>query len=391
MREFQVLESAQTADELQKKIEPGQLEKFGKAFTPDYVYDVIRTLPRFSSMSRGQQQDAEEFLGFLLEGLHDECVSVMKAAADAAAKVGVASTEDTNGWLEVGAKQKASTTQTVGSKFDSPVTKIFGGTLKSVLKVAGVKDSITMEPYQPLQLDIHLPEIHTILDALKNLARPETIRGDFRSPRGATSATKQLTIETLPPVLILHLKRFQYDNSGGTQKIWKKIGYPLELELPKEVFSSAKAKSLQTHEGGLPKYKLTSVVYHHGKNAATGHYTVDVCRQEGREWIRLDDTNIRRVRAEDVAEGGSADGPSTPNKAMSELSIDPSVGNVFSQLGDDDNGDEWKEVSGSAKKGSAKKVNGEKKDVKKEPAPAMERFDVNDNKVAYILFYQRME
>lgn len=385
MREFPTLDSATTSEDLQKKIKTSQLEKFGDAFTPDFVYDVIRTLPRFASMRRGHQQDAEEFLGFLLEGLHDECVSVMKAAADAAAKT-AASSEETNGWLEVGAKQKASTTQTVGNKFDSPITKIFGGTLKSVLKVSGAKDSITMEPYQPLQLDIHLPEVHTIIDALKGLARPETIHGDFNSPRGSKSATKQLTIETLPPVLILHLKRFQYDNSGGTQKIWKKVGYPLELELPKEVFTASKHKALIAHEGGLPKYKLTSVVYHHGKNATTGHYTVDVRRQDGREWIRLDDTVIRRVRAEDVAEGGSEDDAKAIARAMADQSGDSFGSNAFGQL-DEDNGDEWKQVNGNAKKGEKKK---EVKEVTRKE-PERERFDVHDNKVAYLLFYQRME
>src|SRR6202000_3480178 len=94
---------------------------------------------------------------------------------------------------------------------------------------------------------------------------------------------------------------------GGVQKIWKKIGYPLELTIPKEAFPTQKRAALAM--GGLPKYRLTAVVYHHGKNASGGHYTVDVRRQEGREWIRLDDTVIRRVRSDDVAEGGAEEDP----------------------------------------------------------------------------------
>ena len=58
-------------------------------------------------------------------------------------------------------------------------------------------------------------------------------------------------------------------------------------------------------DAALPKYLLNAVVYHHGKNASGGHYTVDVRRQDGQEWIRLDDTVIRRVRSEDVAEAGT--------------------------------------------------------------------------------------
>jgi ubiquitin C-terminal hydrolase len=45
--------------------------EFGEAFSPEYVYDALRGLKRFDSM-KGRQEDAEEFLGFLLDGLHEE-------------------------------------------------------------------------------------------------------------------------------------------------------------------------------------------------------------------------------------------------------------------------------------------------------------------------------
>lgn len=152
-------------------------------------------------------------------------------AADRAATSG-------EGWLKVGPKQKTAVTRSSGAIVSgSPITKIFGGNLRSELRVPGIKNSVTLEPYQPLQLNIGAPLVHNIIDALKGLTRSETLHGDFNSPRGpGNAATKQVFMETLPLILILHLKRFQYDNTGGTQKIWKKIGYPLELEIPKEVF-----------------------------------------------------------------------------------------------------------------------------------------------------------
>lgn len=353
-------------------------------------------------------------MGFLLEGLHDECVHVMQTAASTEtpaistpnmpsspvlSHAGSVSGNGASGWLEVGPKQKAAITRSSGTRLDSPITKIFGGTLRSVLRVPGLKDSVTMEPYQPLQLDIHLPSVHNIVDALKGLTKPETITGDFKSPRGSSvTATKQVSIETLPPVLILHLKRFQYDNSGGTQKIWKKVGYPLELEIPKEVFARQKQGSILNH-GGLPKYRLTAVVYHHGKNASGGHYTVDVRRQDGREWVRLDDTVIRRVKPEDVAEGGSEEDPKVLAAAMEAHKRDtvPSS-NIFSQMKmeDEDEGaaSEWKQVNGEKVNGAGKKwsalANGTSTPTGR-PKAGADKFSMKDNKVAYLLFYQRME
>ena len=351
---------------------------------------------------RGHQQDAEEFLGFLLEGLHDECVRVVKnntsnnpsaiatptngpssPISDAAS----ATSKSEQQWLEVGRRQKAATTQSSGNTDDSPITNIFGGKLRSELRVPGLKDSVTQEPYQPLQLDIGAANVNNIVDALKALTRSETLHGDFKSPKGPNvTAIKQVFIETVPPVLILHLKRFQYDNTGGTQKIWKKVGYPLELELPAEVFPRKKRSTLSLSQEGFPKYRLIAVVYHHGKNASGGHYTVDVRRQDGREWIRLDDTVIRRVRSEDVAEAGSEEDPKVLAATLDAHKKDSPSSNPFAAIDDEEGQDNegWKQASGPGKKWSSV-VNGAST-----PKAKSEKFSVKDNKVAYLLFYQKI-
>lgn len=352
----------------------------------------------------GHQQDAEEFLGFLLEGLHDECAQVIqststdlnrtlkppglsRSSADNKENMPQISAND-NGWLEVGPKHKAAVTRSSGDiTTETPVTKIFGGNLRSELRVPGLKDSVTMEPYQSLQLDIGAPHVNNIIDALKGLTRSEPIYGDFKSPKGPNvTSQKQVFIDTLPPVLILHLKRFQYDNTGGTQKIWKKVGYPLELELPKELFSRQKRMAYGSH--GLPKYGLISAVYHHGKNASGGHYTVDVRRQDGREWIRLDDTAIRRIKREEVAEAGSEEETKPAGTSLDIQNMDTSISgqnfaeNISSEKETEKDG--WKQACGFGKKRSIV-VNGTS--VCKDKS---EKFSIKDNKVAYLLFYQRI-
>jgi ubiquitin carboxyl-terminal hydrolase 10 len=368
---------------------------------------------------RGHQQDAEEFLGFVLEEMHEECARVMKPTSIKPASGASTPTNgdpspvhessdlhalDDGGWLEVGPKQKAAITRSSGPiATESPVTKIFGGKLRSEFRVPGMKNSVTLEPYQPLQLDIGAANVSNIVDALKGLTKPEPIHGDFNSPRGPNStATKQVFIETLPQVLILHLKRFQYDSNGGTQKIWKKVGYPLDLEIPKEVFPQHKRGGLLAH-GGLPKYRLISVVYHHGKNASGGHYTVDVRRQEGREWIRLDDTVIRRVRSQDVAEGGSEEDPQVLAAALEQHKIEEhQSSNTYEQFTAEDEeqreaGKGWSQVNGMTATPSTggKKWSGvangnvTPNNVSGKITP-VGRASVKDNKVAYILFYQRV-
>lgn len=289
-------------------------------------------------------------MGFLLDELHEEVVKVQKKAGDIADSSPAVNEARDDGWLEVGHKQKVASTRTT-TILESPITKIFGGKLRSEFRVKGLQPSVTLEPYQPLQLDIQSPHVFTIVDALKQLTKPEVIHGSFKSPRGTNdTATKTVYIETLPPVLILHLKRFQYDNKGGTQKLWKKIGYPLQLDFPKDTLSPNK------RAGPQARYKLIGVVYHHGKSASGGHYTVDVQRQDGKNWIRLDDTVIKRVHANDVKvdlkEVRAANGTDTEEEGG------------------------WENVGSGAADGTT--------------TPNGTQLYSKDSKVAYILFYQRI-
>ncbi|KAK5058648.1 hypothetical protein LTR84_010912 [Exophiala bonariae] len=408
VQEYSVICSANTVDQLRLRLKSEDFETYGEPFIPEYVYAAIKDLPRFREMRRGHQQDAQEFLGFLLEELHEECARTMRSSVTSSSggttPAGSVSNfseqvEGEGGWLEVGHKQKAAITRSSGAiSTESPVTNIFGGKLRSELKVSGNKLSVTLEPYSPLQLDIGSPQVHNIIDALKGLTRPESMQGDFYTSRGQkATATKQVFIETLPPVLILHLKRFHYDSATKrAEKIWKKVGYPLELELPKEVFPLQTRNKFVAH-GGLPKYRLTGVIYHHGKNANGGHYTVDIRRQDDREWIRIDDTLIRRVRSEDVAEGGSEEDPKVLAAALERHK---ETGNRFEQIDQDNDEEEgtsdktWNQVNGHSRSKSTMSaiVNGtatpaKDSSGKQTPNP---KFSVKDNKVAYLLFYQKI-
>lgn len=49
-REFKVIDSATSVDQLRRRLKSEELEQYGEPFTPEFVYDAIRSLPRFASM-----------------------------------------------------------------------------------------------------------------------------------------------------------------------------------------------------------------------------------------------------------------------------------------------------------------------------------------------------
>jgi len=97
----------------------------------------------------------------------------------------------------------------------------------------------------------------------------------YRTNRLET-ALKQLTIYKPPPVLIIHLKRF---NASGS-KINKFVQFDETLNLSK--YTSKKEKVI---------YKLHAVLVHSGHSSRSGHYYSFVKSSAG-IWYEMNDESV---------------------------------------------------------------------------------------------------
>lgn len=120
-----------------------------------------------------------------------------------------------------------------------------------------------------------------------------------------------MLIEQLPPILIIHLKCFLYDETDGIKKLNKPINYAVNLTLPKSNFhfSSNEIDSLlfpsdilteQARRNAYDRYKLFAVEYHQGDHATKGHYISDVFHPGLQGWLRFDDGNVHVVTSNQV-------------------------------------------------------------------------------------------
>jgi ubiquitin carboxyl-terminal hydrolase 10 len=70
----------------------------------------------------------------------------------------------------------------------------------------------------------------TIQDAFMGVCQSQSMQD---CPSGLGDASQQMLIDVLPPILVLHLKRFEYDAAaGGVIKISKPVQFSSELEIP---------------------------------------------------------------------------------------------------------------------------------------------------------------
>lgn len=103
-----------------------------------------------------------------------------------------------------------------------------------------------------------------------------------------TMSTKQLLIAEAPPVLILHIKRFQVQMSSF-RKLSRHVAFPLELDISpfckKETVKNSPKKLV---------YSLYGIVEHSG-NFNGGHYVAYV-KVESNQWFCISDSYVHEVK-----------------------------------------------------------------------------------------------
>ncbi|XP_034249638.1 ubiquitin carboxyl-terminal hydrolase 10-like isoform X1 [Thrips palmi] len=268
----------------------------GPAFEPTCVYRMLSVI-QTDTMVEGRQEDAEEFLSCLLNGLNDEMLDLMKLTelsnGDASGvnpsvlstsngELESLSPDEADEWKVMGPKNKGSITR----KADfgrTPLSDIFRGQLRSRVFRNTHDNNITdnVQPFFTLQLDIE--NSNSVKEALEAYVKRDQLEGLTCSRSNQeVMAWQEVQLEELPPVLLLHLKCFDYRHESCS-KIIKSIEYEINLKIDAKL-SSKKIQQL---------YKLFAVVYHDGKEATKGHYVTDAFHVGYNCWIRYDDSSVK--------------------------------------------------------------------------------------------------
>eukprot|EP01105_Mastigella_eilhardi_P015756 TRINITY_DN3606_c0_g1_i2.p1 TRINITY_DN3606_c0_g1~~TRINITY_DN3606_c0_g1_i2.p1 ORF type:complete len:1050 (-),score=255.01 TRINITY_DN3606_c0_g1_i2:68-3217(-) len=104
-------------------------------------------------------------------------------------------------------------------------------------------------------------------------------------------ATKKFDLWSIPPILIFHLKRFNYKNKYFRDRVNTIVDFPVTCL---DMSSWAKEQS-----GQSPVYDLYAVSNHFGSMGG-GHYTAYAMNQHTHKWYTFDDSSVRACNPSEV-------------------------------------------------------------------------------------------
>ena len=252
-------------------------------------------LSNFAPQFEGSgQHDAQELLALMLDGIHEDLNRIQKKP--------YIQDRDCDGLHDERDAMEA--WKNYLSRNKSIIVDIFQGQMRNCLTCLHCQhQNIRFEPFMYLSLPM-TSTCRTLQDCMSLYLAPEKLVGDnqWYCDRCHTyrDALRKTDIWILPPILIVHLKRFKFDDFGNSvgQKNTAAIDYPIQdWNLQRFVNSQSSDR---------PVYDLYAVSNHFG-GMGCGHYTAyAMSRFEDEEWYEFNDNQTRKIPQDALRHNQSA-------------------------------------------------------------------------------------
>uniref|UniRef100_A0A8C6WL53 Ubiquitin carboxyl-terminal hydrolase 2 n=1 Tax=Neogobius melanostomus TaxID=47308 RepID=A0A8C6WL53_9GOBI len=270
-------------EEFAKLIQTMWSSTSSEAVSPsEFKTQIQRYAPRFVGYN---QQDAQEFLRFLLDGLHNEVNRVTVRPR------GTVEDFDHLPDEEKGKKMWSKYLE----REDSKVVDLFVGQLKSSLTCSHCGFCSTVfDPFWDLSLPIAKKgygEV-SLMDCMRLFTKEDVLDGDEKPTcyrcKARRRCTKKFTIQKFPKILVLHLKRFS--EARRTSKLTTFVNFPMK-DLDLREFASDNTVNAV--------YNLYAVSNHSGTTMG-GHYTAYCRNPSSGEWYTFNDSRVTPMSSSQV-------------------------------------------------------------------------------------------
>ncbi|XP_034415778.1 ubiquitin carboxyl-terminal hydrolase 8 [Cyclopterus lumpus] len=232
-----------------------------------------------------EQQDSQELLLFLMDGLHED---LNKADNRKRYK------EEENDHMD---DQAAADLAWSKHKLlnESIIVALFQGQFKSTVQCLTChRMSRTFETFMYLSLPLASTSKCSLQDCLRLFSKEEKLTDNnkvfCRHCKAHRDSTKKLEIWKVPPIVLVHLKRFSYEGRWK-QKLQTAVDFSLDtLDLTQYVIGPKQT---------VKKYCLYGVSNHYG-GLDGGHYTAYCKNALKQRWYKFDDHEVTDISTASV-------------------------------------------------------------------------------------------
>lgn len=285
----------------------------------------------------GHQQDSSEFLGYLLETLHEQEKQLNKNKVQFGKK-----TVSDSGLMEFdkyfNTKQKndvevaASIQQLNTTGGNTLIQTTFSGQTTITHKCLNCAFLSTNTDYfRDLQLSF--PEIkndqtnYSVQNLLDYYCQPEKLDGDNQYScdecKNLSDGERYIHIITAPKNLILTLKHFKYDQNYHTRA---KLMHKIHLD---ETISLNLVEP-ETEKNYVVKYVLYAAVVHSGTSMDSGHYYTYAA--DHHRWYKFNDNYVTESSIKELHNLSS---PNTPYILFYQMNSQNTIGGAACSMSDD--------------------------------------------------------
>jgi len=155
---------------------------------------------------------------------------------------------------------------------------------ENLTKDIDLHESCNRPPEQDLESSISLDKCIDMFTTLEKLG-PEDPWYCVKC-KEMKQATKKFDLWSMPPILVIHLKRFSYKNRYWREKLETFVNYPTkDLDISQWVKGPTSAQCV---------YDLYAVSNHYG-SLGGGHYTAYGKNYKNGKWYKFDDSSVSEV------------------------------------------------------------------------------------------------
>ncbi|KAK8895809.1 Ubiquitin carboxyl-terminal hydrolase 34 [Tritrichomonas musculus] len=201
-----------------------------------------------------------------------------------------------HGWLGelINTREQHDAVEFFGFLIDAlpgPIKKLFTGKLINIITR---KNGDVIHPDSEAFIDLSVPikDMKNLEESLQSIIATEELQMQDDATNKSITVYKSVKIEEAPPILVIHLKRFEYlMKTYERKKLNDRFTFPTDLNIDKISQNPTNTN-----------YKLVGIVIHSG-TAIGGHYTSFIKKKANKpnsQWWKFNDIEVCPISTEDV-------------------------------------------------------------------------------------------